>query len=259
VRWAGAPGAARTAAGRRESHSRTRSRRTSPSSGTGHLFEPEDVRALAPWRTLGRVLLHPPVPVHLARPAGTIPAGPRWSYEYKLDGWRALVFRGDEDTVHVQTRTGRLLTGALPDLVEAALRLPPGTVLDGELVVWLHGRIDFAAVQRRALASPRRAAALATTMPVTFAAFDVLEHAGEDWRPRPYHRRRDALVRLLAAAEPPVQVVPATTDRELALRWWYDLRGTGVEGLVVKHEEGVYGGRPATRGWWKVKHGEPRR
>ncbi|MDT0377206.1 ATP-dependent DNA ligase [Streptomyces sp. DSM 42041] len=199
--------------------------------------------------------LHPPLPVALARVTSTFPPGEVWSWEPKFDGWRGLIFRTPVG-VAIQARSGRLITASFPDLVTAALGLPASTVIDGEIVVWHRERVDFGAVQRRALANPRRAFALSRVLPASFAAFDVLELEGVDMRPRPYRERRAALLELLADVGPPIQPVPASTAREDGRRWW-DTRGVGIEGVMVKHLEAPY--RGGVRSWRKVKHGEPRR
>ena len=52
---------------------------------------------------------------------------------------------------------------------------------------------------------------------------------------------------------PPIQLVPQSTDRELATRWLADYAAAdvGIEGLVVKPLAGRY--EPGRRGWIKVK------
>ncbi|WP_373564076.1 ATP-dependent DNA ligase, partial [Streptomyces sp. SID8380] len=191
-----------------------------------------------------------PLRTALAEAVDRLPAGAGWVYEPKFDGHRLLVVRGEH--VVLQARSGRRVTGAFPDLVEAAERLPEGTVLDGEVVVWTAGRTDFAAVQRRAAATAARAPLLARALPASYAAFDLLALDGEDLRPRPYEERRTRLVELLAPLGPPLQAVPATEERETALQWYEALAGTGVEGIVAKRARQAYrGGR---RAWRKVRH-----
>ncbi|NXY94657.1 ATP-dependent DNA ligase [Streptomyces sp. BR123] len=194
--------------------------------------------------------------VALAAPVRSLPRGAGLAYEPKFDGHRLVVVRTPGDVL-LQARSGRLVTGAFPDLVAAARRLPAGTVLDGEVVVWHGGRTDFALVQRRAAAATTaRAAVLARTLPASYAAFDVLELAGEDVRGRPYERRRALLVDLLSPLGPPLQPVPMTTDPEVAETWYETLPASGIEGLVVKRLDQAY---PAgRRGWRKLRHTEVR-
>ncbi|MFI7012133.1 ATP-dependent DNA ligase [Streptomyces sp. NPDC050145] len=196
------------------------------------------------------------VEVALARSVDALPGGTDWAFEPKFDGHRMVVIREAEDVV-LQARSGRLVARAFPDLVAAALALPAGTVLDGEVVVWHDGRTDFAAVQRRAAAaSGARARVLARELPASYAAFDLLADGGGDLRRRPYAERRARLVEVLGPLGPPLQAVPSTTDRETALTWYETLPERGIEGLVAKRVGDPYpGGR---RGWLKLRHSDTR-
>ncbi|MET9804114.1 ATP-dependent DNA ligase [Streptomyces sp. NPDC006368] len=195
--------------------------------------------------------LQPPVRVALAETVGTLPREHGLAYEPKFDGHRMVIFRQGGEVV-LQARSGRIVTAAFPDLAEAALRLPEGTVLDGEVVVWREGRIDFAAVQGRAFATPGRAPALARRLPASYAAFDVLAADGADLRRSRYDRRRERLEELLAELGPPIQAVPMTTDPEVAATWYETLPAIGVEGLVIKRLDQPY--RAGTRAWRKFRH-----
>ncbi|GHB48211.1 DNA ligase [Streptomyces cirratus] len=195
------------------------------------------------------------VRVALAATVRTLPRAPGLAYEPKFDGHRLVILR-TPDSVVLQARSGRIVTGAFPDLARAAQRLPAGTVLDGEVVVWHEGRTDFALVQRRAAATAARAPMLAQSLPASYAAFDVLELAGVDVRGRPYERRRALLVDLLLPLGPPLQPVPMTTDPELAATWYETLPASGIEGLVVKRLDQSY---PAgRRAWQKLRHTDVR-
>lgn len=197
-----------------------------------------------------------PVEVALAAPVTALPEGTHWAYEPKFDGHRLVVLHDGDGAVTLQARSGRTVTGAFPDLAAAAALLPAGTVLDGEVVVWADGRIDFASVQQRAAATRARAALLARSLPASYAAFDLLAEGGADCRALPYEERRARLVRLLAPLGPPLQAVPVTLDRELALTWYETLPATGIEGLVIKRLDGAY--RGGTRAWLKLRHSDTR-
>jgi ATP-dependent DNA ligase len=199
-----------------------------------------------------------PLPVMLTRPVPALPepaAFRRLSAEPKYDGYRALLVRS-EDRCRVQSRRGTDLTRAFPDLAAAGLgQLPEDTVLDGEVVVGVDGRLDFTQLQRR-LASPARAAVLAQAAPATFLAFDVLVLNGEDLRPLPLSQRRAQLTELMDHCDPALQRVPFTLDRDQAASWMRDYGAAhiGVEGLVLKRVDEPYLG--GQRRWFKLRHRE---
>ncbi|MFJ2923096.1 DNA ligase [Streptomyces sp. NPDC087307] len=196
-----------------------------------------------------------PIKVALAHAIPVLPEGPGWWYEPKLDGHRTVLRRTDE-TVVLYARSGRIVTQHWMDLAVAGMALRPGTVLDGEAVVWRDGRTDFAAAQSRAASSVTRARALAALYPASYICWDVLQHPDPvvgDCRSRPYTERRGLLLELLADVGPPVQAVPATDDRDVAVLWYDALREQGIEGIVCKRG-GV--GYPSGRGWVKVRHAD---
>ncbi|WP_433916938.1 DNA ligase [Streptomyces sp. NBC_01744] len=197
-----------------------------------------------------------PIKVALAQAVPTLPDGPGWWYEPKFDGHRTILRRTD-DTVILYARSGRVVTPYWMDLAVAGMELRPGTVLDGEAVIWREGRLDFGAAQSRAASSVTRARALATRHPASYACWDVLQHPDPeigDCRSLPYVERRAYLLELLADAGPPIQAVPATDDRSVALHWYETLSTQGIEGVLAKRGSASYpSGR---RGWMKVRHAD---
>ncbi|WP_371098735.1 ATP-dependent DNA ligase [Streptomyces sanglieri] len=198
-----------------------------------------------------------PIKVALAQAAPTIPEGPGWWYEPKLDGHRTVLRRTGE-TVVLYARSGRVVIQHWMDLAVAGMGLRPGTVLDGEAVIWRDGRLDFTAAQSRAASSVTRARALAALYPASYICWDVLQHPDPqigDCRSRPYTERRALLLELLADVDPPIQAVPATDDRDVAVLWYDALREQGIEGIVCKRDEASYpSGR--RREWVKVRHAD---
>jgi ATP-dependent DNA ligase len=64
----------------------------------------------------------------------TLDNDPRWIAEVKKNGWRCLAYREASGLV-LYTRHNTLITDPLPDLRNfLTLTLPPGTIIDGELV-----------------------------------------------------------------------------------------------------------------------------
>lgn len=153
--------------------------------------------------------LHPPIALALAVDERGVPGpDPRWAYEPKFDGWRVCLFTKSR---YVQSRPGNNLAHRFPELVEPAAALGD-LVMDGEVVALRDGRLDFAALTS---SPPSR---LLAGIVVYFTAFDVLAIGREDLRPQPYRDRRARLEQLFTSARPPLQLVPATGDRELASR-----------------------------------------
>ncbi|MDP5184765.1 ATP-dependent DNA ligase [Blastococcus sp. BMG 814] len=199
-----------------------------------------------------------PVAVELAKPVRQIPSPAALSggcrYEPKWDGYRLVVVR-DRSATRLWSKQGRDLTDRFPDVAAAALaQVPPGTVVDGEVVIWHDDRLDFGLLQQRMVASAGRIAAQVSAAPASYVAFDLLAAGGEDLRGRTFTRRRAALEQLAARWAPPMQLSPVTADPAEARQWFDDFRPAGVEGLVVKGAATRYA--PGRREWLKVKSWE---
>jgi ATP-dependent DNA ligase len=174
------------------------------------------------------------------------------AYEPKFDGFRALAFVRSGG-VYLQSRQAKDLTPYFPDVVAAVREaLPPGTVVDGELVVWdtESGCTVFPALLGRITAG-RRLSQEAAARPASLVLFDVLADAGRDLTGRPLRQRRARLEDLLAGAPAALAVCPQTSEVDVARVWFDELAVTGVEGLVVKDLDSRY--RPGRAGWWKLK------
>jgi len=195
----------------------------------------------------------PPVAPMLAKPVDGIPAGD-YVFEPKWDGFRTIVFR-DGGEVEFGSRNERPMTRYFPELVEAVLAsLPERCVIDGEIVLpdWESGRLDFEALQLRLHPAASRVRLLAEQTPADFVAFDLLALGGTDYTARPFGERRAALTGAMSAARPPVHLTPATTDREVAERWFTQFEGAGLDGLIAKSPDGLY--EPDRRVMLKIKH-----
>ncbi|MNG81615.1 putative DNA ligase-like protein [compost metagenome] len=186
-----------------------------------------------------------------------------WQIEWKWDGIRAQVVKRDGQ-LWVWSRGEELVTERFPELHSLAQDLPDGIVLDGEILVWKPGATaDAPAVQPFALLQQRLGRKtlgkkLLSDAPVVLQAYDLLEWQGEDWRSRPQHERRQQLERVLDAYPlAPVRVSPLLEGADWAelARQREQSRSLGVEGLMLKQREALYGvGRTKDMGtWWKWK------
>lgn len=179
-----------------------------------------------------------------------------WQVEWKYDGIRGQVVRRDGGA-WVWSRGEELVTERFPEVEALARQLPEGTVLDGELLVWLPGAdqpAPFALLQQR-IGRKNLTRKVLADAPVTFVAYDLLEADGEDLRGLPLHVRRARLEALLAGTG--LRVSPlVTADSWCAFAGLRERsRELGVEGFMLKHRESAYGvGRTKADGlWWKWK------
>ena len=192
----------------------------------------------------------PPVAPMLAKLVPVIPPG--GSYEPKWDGFRSVIFRDGEE-VEIGSRNERPMTRYFPELVAAfRTELPDRCVVDGEIVVATGAGLDFEALQLRIHPAASRVTLLAEQTPASFIAFDLLALGEEDLTSRPFAERRAMLEQALRDARPPVHLTPATTDRELAVRWFGQFEGAGLDGVVAKPLDGIY--EPDKRVMFKIKH-----
>jgi ATP-dependent DNA ligase len=192
----------------------------------------------------------PPVKPMLAKSVARIP--PDMQYEAKWDGFRAIVFR-DGAEVELGSRTGKSLTRYFPELVAALQeRVPERCVLDGEIVIARDGRLDFDALTERIHPAASRVRTLAERTPASFVAFDLLALQDESLLDVPQSERRKLLTTALSGATAPVHVAPATTDIEVAQRWFEQYEGAGLDGVIAKPADGPY--LEDKRAMLKVKH-----
>ena len=188
----------------------------------------------------------------LDAPVESLGARDEWLVEWKWDGIRAqLIHRGAR--VFLWSRGEELITERFPEISAAALRLPPGTVLDGEIVAFADGKPrPFADLQQR-IGRQRQVREVAAGIPAIFLAYDVLEDSGHDIRDRPLRERRSRLRDIVGGSVLRVsQDVPGDSWPRLAeLRG--DSRDRGVEGLMLKRWTSPY--RPGRKrgDWWKWK------
>jgi DNA ligase-1 len=191
-----------------------------------------------------------------------------WIAEWKFDGIRGQLLKRGQ-VWRLWSRGEELISDAFPDLEAVAAALPPGTALDGEILVArgvgdVEGIAPFAELQqrlnRKTLTDKHK-----TDLPVVFVAYDLLEQDGVDIRALPQFERRARLEAVVSAARAAGAARLRLSPRVGAADWQglfaerARAREIGAEGLMLKGREAPYGvGRkrsgPGERDlWWKWK------
>jgi len=177
-----------------------------------------------------------------------------WLVEWKYDGIRAQVLRR-EGRCWIWSRGEELMTDRFPEVVGLAERLPEGTVLDGEILVWQGSApAPFQKLQQR-IGRKNLTKKLLAEAPVGFIAYDLLEWQGADQRTQPLRSRRALLQALCADTGLPLSPRVQAGNWAALATLREQSRERGVEGFMLKALGSAYGsGRTKADGtWWKWK------
>ncbi|MGZ4662881.1 MAG: ATP-dependent DNA ligase, partial [Arthrobacter sp.] len=172
-------------------------------------------------------------------------------FEVKWNGVRALAAREAEGWL-LWGRDQADYRGRYPEL-DVLRRLPPGTVVDGELVVLPQGLPDLdALLARHQLVQPLKIRQAAQQQAVTYVLFDMLAHRGRSLLGHPLQVRRRELEQLVRDLHEPRLVFSegvVGTGRvffEQAVR-------QGQEGVMAKHLASRYLPGRRSSAWRKIK------
>ena len=159
-------------------------------------------------------------------PVRTLPEGPEWTYEIKLDGYRLEAVKNSGRTT-LYSKRRNVYNSKFGYIAEALKELPDSTVLDGEIVaIDSSGRADFNLLQNFRSAEPH----------IHYYAFDVLMHRGRLLIRLPLEERRAVLAKILPRNDhiglsvvgySPAEMLNFVTEHEL-------------EGLIAKRSDSVY-------------------
>jgi bifunctional non-homologous end joining protein LigD len=180
----------------------------------------------------------PVEPMLAGSDGGTLPDGPAWSYEFKWDGYRAVMRVAADGTTRLNSRNLNDLTARYAEVAEPGLPVP--AVLDGEIVALdSRGVPDFNLLQNRAVK-------------VQYFAFDLLMVDGHDLTGEPYRVRREVLAEL-APANPRISVTPYYGHADIEPAQLLQIAANaGLEGLIAKVTESRY--HPGRRSPEWLKH-----
>jgi bifunctional non-homologous end joining protein LigD len=177
----------------------------------------------------------------LLQRAERLPEGGLWTYELKLDGYRAVAIKCG-GRVHLRSRNDKDFNSRYPAIVQALGAMPDETVIDGEIVaVDESGRPSFSALQNGS-----------STTRLLYYVFDVMILAGRDVMNEPLTKRRELLQRhVLAKLGEPIRESP---ELEASLPDLVrSVKAQGLEGLVAKRRDSRYEAGERSGIWQKMR------
>ena len=166
----------------------------------------------------------------------------RWTYQLKLDGYRAVAFKS-KDKVYLRSRNDNDFSGRYPAVVAGLAGLPDETVIDGEIVAFdEEGRPSFNVLQNYG----------SSAAPVVFYAFDVMVLGGKDVMSEPLEKRQQLLqTRVLPKLKEPVRYAGALNAALPDLV--ASVKAHGLEGLVAKRLGTRYEPGRRSGAWMKMR------
>jgi bifunctional non-homologous end joining protein LigD len=174
-------------------------------------------------------------------------SSPDYLFEVKWDGLRCILFKDRGGQVRLQDRSLHDITMDLPEVVAAAKRVPPGSVIDGELVATdMDGRPDYPRLRERLAGG----ASLLEKIPTAYLAFDALYMEDKPLFRQPVLRRR---ARLSKAVEAGGHIFVPDHIEEDGVELFEACLERGLEGVVAKHKLSPYVPGQRSPFWLKVK------
>jgi DNA ligase D-like protein (predicted ligase) len=165
---------------------------------------------------------------------------PRWVYEIKLDGYRAIAVKSGR--VNLFSRRHKSFNSQYPYLVEALRELPEGTVVDGEVVALDDsGRPNF-----NMLAQFRSGASR-----IHYFIFDLLVCNNHDLTKLPLSERRDLMKSVLGLRSTRVRI--AEQFEVSASDMLAAVRQQQLEGVIGKRKDSLYEAGKRSGAWVKCR------
>ncbi|MEH7505144.1 ATP-dependent DNA ligase [Neobacillus drentensis] len=162
--------------------------------------------------------------------------------ELKLDGIRLIYSVDNAGKVHLYSRHNNEITVKFPELHN--IDLPPGTVLDGELIVSdKEGKPDFEAIMSRFMSSKDKSR-------ISFVAFDVIQYEGTRVTNLPLLERKEILAELVPNDSS--LIAKSLFIEGHGEAYFEAIKAQGLEGIVLKHKDSRYEVGKRSHSWLKV-------
>jgi DNA ligase D-like protein (predicted ligase) len=171
-----------------------------------------------------------------------LPNDPRWEYQLKLDGYRAVAFKTG-GTVHLRSRNDNDFALRYSSVMKGLAKLPDNTVIDGEVVALdSDGRPSFNLLQNYG----------SDKIPIVYFVFDVMVLAGRDVMREPLTVRRELLEKkvLPKLGEPVRYAAPLDASLPVLVQ---SVKSQSFEGLVAKRLDSRYEPGLRSGAWLKMR------
>lgn len=179
-----------------------------------------------------------------------------WFVEWKWDGIRAQIVHR-HDALTIWSRGEEIVNERFPELLQLQAFLPPGIVLDGEILACREETIlPFQFLQQR-IGRKKITETMLKQIPVIFLAYDLLEWEGQDIRDYPFKERRKLLENFIAQHS---ESLLWRLSPQIQINNWEDLhqkrlesRDYIAEGVMLKNQQAPYHVGRKKGNWWKWK------
>ncbi len=205
---------------------------------------------------------HPPYPM-LAHKRDLVDADSRgWVAELKMDGRRAMAIR-TANGVDIYSRNMKSQKGKCPHLEDAMMDLPPGTVLDGEVVMPNDEEVEIIGKMTKSVnftwtanvigSKPDRAQRVQEELgrKIHFVTFDCMYLGYRNLMNDPFNWRRKYLVEVFEKYLYDCPYFVLSPLFEPGDELVEEVLEAGYEGIMLKHKESTY--EEGGRGWGKYK------
>lgn len=196
-----------------------------------------------------------PYPFYLASPLQesleSLGSPKDWFAEWKWDGIRGQGIHRDGKAA-IWSRGNELVTYQFPEIAELLLKLPEGTVLDGEILAYQKGMpLPFGELQKR-LGRKKVTSSMIENVPLVFMVYDLLEYQHQDIRKKPLCERRALFEKWESEKLIISPLIPFDDWKDIEKRREEALTNN-TEGLLLKKKNSPYLNGRRRGNWWKFK------
>jgi bifunctional non-homologous end joining protein LigD len=167
----------------------------------------------------------------------------------KWDGFGAIAYV--REPFSLKSRIGRELIHNFPEIIELE-RLARNVVVDGEIIIFRGGKVDFEAMQGRSqLVNSFEIDRKMRAAPATFVVFDILEKDGKPLVDLPLMERKRILRESVKDGN---HVVVSDYVEGQGEAYFKVVSEKGLEGIVAKRKTSLYEQGLRTGSWLKIKN-----